>query len=363
VARLRRPDARIVAALLFLAIAVGLAVGRTRGRGSGTGDAGRGAVAGEPAPEIRGVAAWINSPPLTIASLRGRVVLVDFWTFSCINCIRTVPFVRALYARYRPFGLEIVGVHSPEFSFERVEAGVREATRRHGVTWPVAMDNDKRTWQAFGNHYWPHVYLIDRAGRFRFDYIGEGHDDEIQARLRDLLRRSGADLPPPVPPDTGAISPHITPEIYLGSLGGSVQRFLANREGLHPGVAFAYVEPAPSLVSSVAPDGRYFLAGTWTVGEESAAATAGGARLILPFRARDVYLVGGPSPPGEARLDVLLDGEPLDAGRAGAAVRASSAGLSRLDLFHVIHLARVEEHVLTLVASSPNVALYTFTFG
>lgn len=360
-ARIRRIDGRIVAALLFLLIAAGLAIGRTRGGVAPSGPGDRG-VRGRPAPDFRGIPTWINSPPLTVGALHGKVVLVDFWTYSCINCIRTLPFLKAFYARYQPFGLEIVGVHSPEFSFEKVEANVRDAVRRHGVVWPVAMDSEMKTWQAYGNHYWPHVYLLDRSGRIRFDFIGEGHDEEIETRIRDLLRRPGVDLPAPAPLPNLALSPHITPEVYLGSLRGSVQRSLGNPEGYRAESTFRYPAPLEGAIRAAGTGGRFFLAGAWTVTDEAVVSAEAGARIILPFRARDVFVVGGPEGAGGA-ADVLLDGRPIAPRAAGAAVRSGSLAFPRRDLFQVAHLGGVEEHVLTIVADAPGLALYSFTFG
>ena len=145
------------------------------------------ATRGSAAPELRGITGWINSEPLTLASLRGSVVLLEIWTFGCINCARTIPGLREIYERYRDRGVEIVGVHTPEFDFERDPQNVLEACARLGVTWPVALDENYETWKAYGNRYWPHVYLIDKEGYVRADFVGEGHDPEIEAVLEAVL--------------------------------------------------------------------------------------------------------------------------------------------------------------------------------
>jgi thiol-disulfide isomerase/thioredoxin len=163
-----RIDFRLVTAVVFVLAVGGFAASRLPGLRSPVLKSAVSAQANKeeslPAPDFQGITAWINSPPLSIGSLKGDVILVDFWTYSCVNCIRTLPFLKAFYATYHPFGLQIVGVHSPEFSFEKVESNVRAAVSEHGVVWPVAMDNDRSTWDAYRNQYWPHVYLVDRTG-------------------------------------------------------------------------------------------------------------------------------------------------------------------------------------------------------
>lgn len=148
----------------------------------------------EPAPDFRGIEQWINSSPLSLTELQGKVVLVDFWTYSCINCQRTLPYVRSWQDKYADHGLVIVGVHSPEFDFESVEANVREAVERERVTWPVAMDNDFSTWRAYENRWWPHKFLIDQDGLIRYDHIGEGAYQETELHIRNLLVEAGYDV-------------------------------------------------------------------------------------------------------------------------------------------------------------------------
>ena len=152
------------------------------------------AARGPTAPEISGIVRWLNSEPLDMNALRGKVVLVDFWTYSCINCQRTLPYLRDWHEKYAGKGLVILGIHSPEFEFEKVEANVREAVAREGVTWPVAMDNDFATWQAYHNRYWPHEFLVDEEGTVRYDHIGEGAYRETEMRIRELLIEAGADV-------------------------------------------------------------------------------------------------------------------------------------------------------------------------
>lgn len=315
------------------------------------------------APEIVGIQSWIGSEPLTLAGLRGQVVLVDFWTYSCINCLRTVPYLNAWYQRYRGDGLVVIGVHSPEFAFEHDPERVARETARLGITYPVAVDSDKKTWSAYRNQYWPHKYLIDRGGNIRFTQIGEGGYVETEAHIRELLAEDGRTLDPlmavvtPEPVDPKSIA---TPEIYFGSHFG---QFLGNPMGLRGIGKAAYSEPEriePNL---------FYLVGTWAIGEESVAATgAGGHRIHLKYTAKAVNFVAS-APGRQLEAEVLLDGRPLPVGAEGAdvfrddrgraVVRVSEARLYRL----IDHQAGYGTHTVTLVFDRPGVEAYTFTFG
>ncbi|MGH2792971.1 MAG: redoxin domain-containing protein, partial [Actinomycetota bacterium] len=223
--------------LLVLGIAIAITATRV---GFLQGEVPRTSTSNDPAPEFEGIAGWLNSPPLTVAGLRGKVVLVDFWAYSCVNCVRTFPALRQLYARYRAFGLEIVGMHAPEFEFEKQTANVRDAIERNDLAWPVALDNDMETWRAYRNHYWPHVYLIDARGNVRFDHIGEGGEDLIQGKVRELLQESGAQLPEPIDFNEKTFNPHLTPEIYAGHLRGAPPGTLGNPGGFRTDRVFDY---------------------------------------------------------------------------------------------------------------------------
>ena len=150
---------------------------------------------GPRAPELVGIKAWLNSEPLTVGDLAGKVVLIDFWTYGCANCVRTFPHLRALYANYTDHGLVILGVHTPEYRFEKKLENVREAVTVHSIRWPVALDNDYATWDAYQNHYWPAQYLVDKEGVIRYTHVGEGAYAEIESKVRELLEEAGADLP------------------------------------------------------------------------------------------------------------------------------------------------------------------------
>jgi thiol-disulfide isomerase/thioredoxin len=349
----------LVVVLAFAGIATVSILRLSRDAGTATADLPR----SDPAPDFQGIAGWVNSPPLALAGLHGKVVLIDFWTYSCINCIRTFPGLKTLYAKYMPVGLEIVGMHAPEFDFERSIANVRRAVAEHGITWPVALDNAMTTWRAYRNQYWPHLYLIDQQGRIRFDHIGEGGEDLVEAKIRALLAAGGTTLPPDEVMPQPSIGADITREIYLGFDRGSVERSLASREGYHSDEAFTYAPPSAALVSEAGTDGVFFLAGRWLARGEYVRAERGPARITFRFKARDVYFVAAPVGVKEVSARLKLDGKPLDEGRNGGDVKAGVVRVGAQTLYHLVHLNGVESHQLEIASDGPGLAVYTFTFG
>jgi thiol-disulfide isomerase/thioredoxin len=348
---------RATIAAAFVILGIGIAIAATRVSFL-QGDPPAGSNRKDPAPEFVGISRWLNSPPLSVRSLRGKVVLVDFWTYSCINCIRTFPALRALYDRYHDAGLEIVGVHSPEFDFEKNPGNVQMAIAEHDLPWPVAMDNDMETWRAYKNHYWPHVYVIDARGIIRFDEIGEGSHDQIQTRIRGLLTEAHATLPAPVDFDENLPASGITREIYAG-LARSVESYLGNRQGYgRVGTVVDYRLPGRTTIDSS--DGQFFLDGRWLASEEYIEAAEDGAKLVLPFVSRDVFFVAAASSPVEVRL--LLDGKPVPAAVRGSDAPGGLVRVSSSDLYRLMHLPAVDTHQLTLIANK-GFRLFTFTFG
>jgi len=309
-----------------------------------------------PAPPFTDTEQWFNTPggrPLTLASMRGHVVLVDFWTYTCINCLRTLPFVKGLYAHYHRYGLDVVGVETPEFTFEQVASNVRQAIASDGIRYPVVQDNRYGTWNAYQNQYWPAEYFIDAQGRVRLADFGEGDYGAKERAIRSLLLEAGASgLGGST--QVHALQPaqqEITPESYLGVERG--ERFTNGTltAGEHE---FGPLPGGPPPLSYL----RY--AGSWDVG--GWAATAGsGARLQLHFLARRVYLVAGsPAQPGTLR--VLLDGQPIPRADSGADVHAASVNVGADRLYKIVELPSVQEHTLTIEAA-PGVSVYDFTFG
>jgi cytochrome c biogenesis protein CcdA/thiol-disulfide isomerase/thioredoxin len=288
------------------------------------------------APDFAGVTHWLNSKPLTIADLRGKVVLVDFWTYTCINCLRTLPYVRAWDERYRDRGLVIVGVHTPEFEFEKDTANVRAAIARNHLRYPVAQDNDYGTWNAWGNQFWPAKYLIDRNGQVRYTHFGEGEYGKTEQAIRSLL---GGDLGRPAGRQPGEVPGEATPETYLG---------LARAERWQP-------PPQPGMHDYAGTSGAlrqdYFaLGGRWRVSDESAEAV-GDATVKANVSGKSVYLVLGSRGGRPRHVQVLVDGKP-----------ERTVTVRRQRLYTLVKRPRSERHTLTL-RFEPGVAGYAFTFG
>ena len=300
---------------------------------------------------------WLNTrggEPLSLADLdaKGRVVLVDFWTYTCINCIRTLPYIRAWDAEYRDRGLTVVGVHTPEFAFEKETGNVEGAIEDYGLDYPVVQDNERATWDAFANQYWPAKYLIDADGHVRYTHFGEGAYTETEAAIRSLLAEAGGER---LPSGVGrkraeTADPGVrTPETYLGW-----ERAQGYVQSPHPGIG-SYDAPAGELpVSAFALDGR------WRVGAESATA-AEDASIRLGFQARRVFLVLGPGA-GPGEVEVLLDGRPVADSLAGEDVSDGAATVTSQRLYRLVELPRAGRHQLEL-RLDPGVSGYAFTFG
>jgi len=300
-----------------------------------------------PAPDFTGIDGWLNSPPLTLADLRGKVVLVDFWTFSCVNCVRTIPHLKALYNDYKSDGFVIVGVHSPEFDFEKVPANVAAAVTRLGVTWPVAIDSQMSTWNAYQNEYWPAEYLIDQQGRVAYWNFGEGAYAQTDAAVADLLgvHQVAAPASTPVPGNT-------TPELYAGSERGQ----LADNEqygGL--GQPTSYPDPGPPQTQDAIQ-----VTGRWTdQGQYLEADSTGHVRL--EFEADTVYIVAG-TPGPAVDVAVKLDGKSVSAGNSGSALSQSMFTVTREDLFQLLTGVSSGYHLIDLTVPA-GFRIYTFTFG
>jgi cytochrome c biogenesis protein CcdA/thiol-disulfide isomerase/thioredoxin len=288
------------------------------------------------APEVTGLTNWINSKPQTLKELRGKVVLIDFWTYSCINCLRTLPHVKAWYRTYRDKGLVVLGVHTPEFAFEHVPSNVRGAVRRLGITYPVALDNDYGTWNAFQNQYWPAKYLIDRRGHLRYYHFGEGEYDTTEERIRTLLGESAEMLP--VANELADPTPRtlLTPESYLG-----YQRLARFAQDVTPDRFATYGFPAGDLqLNELAYEGRWRVEGERIVAGPD-------AKLRLRFSARKVHLVLG----GHGSVAVIVDGKPVGV----VPVRGSR-------LYTLARLPTLQSRLLEL-HFTPGVEAYAFTFG
>ncbi len=307
------------------------------------------------APDFTGNDRWFNTPanaPLRLDGLRGRVVLIDFWTYTCINCIRTLPYLRAWDGRYRDRGLTVVGVHTPEFVFERDAENVREAIAANRIRYPVAQDNEFATWNAWGNRYWPAKYLIDARGRVRYAHFGEGAYVETEAAVRALLAEAGQDrLGPPAKARVETADPElVTPETYLGH---------ERAEGFAPG------PPRPGYGIYEAPDElrpvSFALSGAWYVGQESATAVRD-ARIEARVTARKVFLVLSSKGGRPRDVRVFLDGRPVGDAEAGEDTRGGRVTVREERLYRLVSLPRVEDRRLMLRVPA-GVTGYAFTFG
>jgi thiol-disulfide isomerase/thioredoxin len=315
-------------------------------------------------PGFEGATGWLNSEPLTTADLRGKVVLVDFWTYTCINWLRTLGYVRAWADRYAEHGLVVVGVHTPEFPFEQDEGNVRQAVRDMDVRYPVALDPGYAVWNAFANHYWPAVYIADAEGRIRHHHFGEGAYEEIERVVQGLLREAGREG---VPEDVVSIVPEgfeaqadwdtlESPETYTGWAQGA--RF-ASPGGAVLDQSRTYAAPA-SLQAN-----HWALEGEWTVGERASVLDSAGGVIAFRFHARDVNLVLGPPEPGASvPFEVRIDGEaPGEA--HGLDVDAQGRGtVEQQRLYQLVREpGRIADRTFEIEFGAPGVEAYVFTFG
>jgi cytochrome c biogenesis protein CcdA/thiol-disulfide isomerase/thioredoxin len=308
-----------------------------------------------PAAEFTHNQAWFNTPggtPLTLASMRGHVVIVDFWTYTCINCIRTLPFLKGLYATYHRYGLDVVGVETPEFTFEQEASNVAQAIKSDGIRYPVVQDNDYGTWNAYQNQYWPAEYLIDADGRVRHTQFGEGNYKEDEAAVRALLYEAGAHhLPAPTTATAMMPSGELgTPETYLNPM--RAQGFAMQlKSGVHRYTG----------VSSLAVN-EFALQGTWNVTSQSATPVTSGALIEAGVQAQRVYLVltSQGNVPRQGR--VLIDNHPIPAADAGSDVHNGTVTVTGQRLYSLASFPSDEQAAVT-IQLPPGVSAYDFTFG
>lgn len=301
--------------------------------------------------EIINIHNWINSEPLTLKELRGKVILIDFWTYSCINCIRTLPYITAWDEKYRDQGLVIIGVHSPEFEFEKDYDNVLAQVIKHNIQYPVALDNDFSTWRLFQNRYWPHKYLIDKNGTVRYDHIGEGGYEETERQIQLLLKEINDDV------STDIVTPEAqdvefgkinTPEIYFGMRRGNV----GNRPESSTGEV-NYV--LPETMEANIP----YLEGIWISEDQYIQLVSNTGKIHLTYIAKSVNIVAGSDIP--ALLSIELDGA-MPAGAQGESMVNNSIVVSESKLYNLVNSEDYGTHNLTINAEK-GVKFYTFTFG
>lgn len=310
-----------------------------------------------PYTEITDPSGFVNTDGITIGELVGKkVILVDFMTYSCINCQRTFPYMVAWYDKYKDDGLEIVGIHTPEFAFEKDIDNVRDAMEKVGITYPVVLDNDYATWRAYGNRYWPRKYLIDIDGNVVYDHIGEGAYVETERKIQELLAERALRLGVSAPEGTfvAASIPETeheaqSPEIYFGSL---------RNERLAGGKRFVPGEQTFSLPNSFVLNALY-LGGTWNILPEHAESVSSDARIVFRYKAKEVFMVA--SSPSGAELEIRQDGMPVVA--EGADVHNGTVSVQDEQLYKLIRNPQGEEHTLEIRVKSGTLEAFTFTFG
>jgi thiol-disulfide isomerase/thioredoxin len=315
-------------------------------------------------PPLDGASLWLNSTPLTPEALRGKVVLVDFWTYSCINCLRSLPYVKAWYDKYKDHGLVVIGVHAPEFAFEKDADNVRHAVSDLGIHYPVALDNNYAIWQGFNNQYWPAHYFIDAQGRIRGYHFGEGDYDKSEQTIRSLLTEAGfTDLPPAASNMAGkgveaaADEADVqSPETYVGYARAAN---FASTPGFAQDRSQSYALPDKLTLN------QWGLAGNWTVGEELATLDAPDGKISFRFHARDLHLVLGTVKGGKpVRFRVLIDGAAPGADHGVDTDAAGNGTVTGQRLYQLVRQSKsVGEHTFTIEFLDGGVQAFSFTFG
>lgn len=302
-----------------------------------------------PAPQIAGIVAWVNSSPLTNEQLKGKVVLIDFWTYSCINCIRTLPYLKDWYGKYHSKGFEIIGVHTPEFEFEKNLDNVKSAVQKDGILYPVALDSNFVTWQNFKNLYWPAHYLIDQNGNVVYQHFGEGDYDVTENNIRYLLGMNKATTP--IMAEEASFP--LTPETYLGF---AREQNYASPETISKGKPQTYSFPA-SLSEN-----QWALQGSWIIGPEYIVSAFSQAAIKIKFNAKKVFVVMGSSNGKPIQVRVALNGAPIK-DEKGKDVKEGVMTVTQHRLYEAVVLPGTDTGELQLTASDPGLEVYTFTFG
>lgn len=313
------------------------------------------------APELEGIAGYINTNSDELKEkIKGKVVLYDIWTYSCINCQRTLPYIVAWNEKYADKGLVIIGIHSPEFEFEKDIKNVESAVQKFGITYPVVLDNDMTIWRAFDNHYWPRKYLADDEGYIRYDHIGEGNYDETEKAIQKLLeersRKLGLDVAYSQPlVDIKEEHPEsATPEIYFGYNYATGRNQFGNPEGFGPEKDIKYAIPEKLHQDN------FYLDGIWKNLADRMVLSSNTGKIILPYTAKQVNIVAS----GKSNLTIFLDGKPLDKSMYGADVNQDGKVItSNSRLYNIVKDSQASSHVLEIDVNSPGFEIYTFTFG
>jgi thiol-disulfide isomerase/thioredoxin len=324
-------------------------------------------LTGQIAPEFSEIKGWLNTPTLTMTGLRGKVVFLDFWTYSCVNCIRTLPHMKQLYAKYVGEKFTLVGVHTPEFAFEKIPENVADAVRRFDIKYPVAIDSDNATWKLYGNQYWPRQTLMDSMGRIRWEHAGEGDYDKMEDEIRKLLAEIGQAsqgndaVKHTTPKSKKSLFQFktLTPETYTGSLRS---KGFGNGQVCVPGSCTRFIDPGKHE------RGVVYLSGDWEQTQESVThATGDSGYVLLQYTATNANAVMGTTHGNSARIKVSLDGKPLPKDKAGRDVEWEDGQailkVREHRLYDIVRTKGIETHELKLLTDSEELQLYTYTFG
>ncbi len=319
------------------------------------------------APELTDISNYINSQPFKLANLKGKVVLIDFWTYSCINCIRTIPYLNSWNEKYADQGLVIVGVHTPEFQFEKNPANVQAAVEKFGIKYPVVQDNDYGTWLAYQNHYWPHKYLVDDEGFIRYDHIGEGNYADTEKVIQSLLQERTANLGRNMTINTSSPLPSVaanprgaqsvdlgrinTPELYFGY--NYARANLGNPEGFVPDKVVGY-----SLPGDIKPNAIY-LSGDWLNNSDNMELKSPTGKIVLEYSAKSVNIVAG----GTSKVSVSEDGHVIGSDRGADVGTDNIANISNQRLYNLAAHGDYGSHKLVIDVEGEGFQIYTFTFG
>lgn len=312
-------------------------------------------------PKLEGIAGYINIAPEELKEkIKGKVVLYDIWTYSCINCQRTLPYITAWDEKYSDKGLVIIGIHSPEFEFEKDINNVQAAVQKFGIKYPVILDNDMTIWRSFENHYWPRKYLADDQGYIRYDHIGEGNYDETEKKIQELLKERAQNLglntvaAQPLVDIKEERSESATPEIYFGYNFVEGRNQLGSQEGFSPENDIKYSVPQNLRQNN------FYLDGIWKNLPDKMRLISDSGRIILPYTAKQVNIVAS----GDSTLTVYLDGKPLDPSKYGSDVSSDGKVItSNSKLYNLVKDTEPSNHVLEIQVDKPGFEIYTFTFG
>jgi len=313
------------------------------------------------APDLVGISGYINTTPEQLQTkIKDKVVLYDFWTYSCINCIRTFPYLKAWNDKYADKGLLIIGVHSPEFEFEKDINNVKMAAQKYGLTYPIVLDSDHMTWDAFSNRYWPAEYITDDLGHIRHTHFGEGEYDQTEKVIQQLLDQRAKRLGLNTTVDQSLVNLQAhefslfqTPELYFGYDFADGRNYFGNSEGFEPEKIVRYTIP-PDLQKD-----HFYLDGQWQNLHDSMKLSSDNGKIVLPYTAQDVHIVASGTGAG---IQILLDGKPVTSDDAGQDTKNGTAIISEHRLYNIISSKQAGSHTVT-ITGHPGFEIYTFTFG